>query len=69
MFTIYVFKIRFYFFFLVIDKKEREIINIIKEYFIIVNNTHHNDYIFKFENLYIFNKKLRHNFFFIIYIY
>ena len=65
MFTIYVFKIRFY---SLIDEKKREIINIIKEYLIIINNTH-NYYIFKFENLCVFSKKLRCKNFLVIYIY
>ena len=69
MFIIYAFKIRFSLFFSLLTKKKRKIINIIREYFIIINNTHHNDRIFKFENLYVFNKKLRHKNLFVIYIY
>ena len=53
----------------VINKEKREIINIIRIFFIIVNNTHYNNRILKFGNLYIFNKKLRHKVFIIIYIY
>ena len=58
MFTIHVFKTRFFLFY--IDKREREFINIIKKYLTIINNTHYNERIFKFKNLYIFNKELRH---------
>ena len=57
------------FYFFVVNEKECEIINIIKKYFIIVNNTHYNSRIFKFENLCVFNKRLRYKNLFVIYIY
>ena len=56
-------------FFFVINEREHEVMNIIKKYFIIINNTYHNNRIFKFENLCVFNKKLRYKNLFIIYIY
>ena len=54
--------------FFIINEKKREIINIIREYFIIVNNTHYNNRMFKFENLCVFNKRLRYKFFFFLYL-